>query len=142
MSEYLFAYGTLRAGLAPPEMADAVGQLRFIGPARVRGRLYDLGQYPGAALDEAAASFISGEVFELPRGSNLLNLLDAYEGFDAADHQASLFIRTKTRAALFDGSQLECWIYVYNRIPAAASFIASGDYAEWLRDRQVQYREW
>jgi gamma-glutamylcyclotransferase (GGCT)/AIG2-like uncharacterized protein YtfP len=138
MSEYLFVYGTLRPAVAPPEVADAVSQWRFIGPARVRGRLYDLGQYPGAALDEAAASFISGEVFGLPQDSNLLNLLDAYEGFDAADHQASLFIRAQTRAALSDGSQLECWIYVYNRTLAAAPLIASGDYVEWQtakRDR-------
>ena len=130
MSKYLFVYGTLRPALAPPEMIGAVHQLRPVGPAKLRGRLYDLGQYPGAIPDAASDTFISGEVFELPEDPNVLASLDAYEGFDPARPRESLFVRTETLVTLSDGRGLTCWIYLYNRIPTAAPLIAGGDYAE------------
>jgi gamma-glutamylcyclotransferase (GGCT)/AIG2-like uncharacterized protein YtfP len=47
-------YGTLRPGRAPAAVAAVVATLRPLGAARVRGRLYDLGAYPGAVPDSGA----------------------------------------------------------------------------------------
>jgi gamma-glutamylcyclotransferase (GGCT)/AIG2-like uncharacterized protein YtfP len=130
MTEYLFVYGTLRPEIAPSEVADVVNQLRTVGPASVRGCLYDLGEYPGAILDASAETMIAGEVFELPDGKVILARLDDYEGYDANDPETSLFVRIKCAAALSDGRQFESWIYVYNRWPEQMSLIADGDYAK------------
>jgi gamma-glutamylcyclotransferase (GGCT)/AIG2-like uncharacterized protein YtfP len=48
MSAYLFAYGTLQPGLAPPDVALLVARLMPIGEGLARGVLYDLGRYASA----------------------------------------------------------------------------------------------
>ena len=53
MKDYLFAYGTLAEEHAPQEIAGTVTQLRYVGQGFVFGRLYDLGEYPGAVLISA-----------------------------------------------------------------------------------------
>jgi gamma-glutamylcyclotransferase (GGCT)/AIG2-like uncharacterized protein YtfP len=129
MTEYLFLYGTLRPAKVAKEAADIVRRLRRVGPARVFGRLYDLGEYPGAVLDSLARTSIRGELFELPNDPYILSALDKYEEFDK-DNGKSLFVRKKTNVEVSDGRRLESWIYVYNRDPGDARVITSGDYSE------------
>ena len=129
MSEYLFLYGTLLPDQAPAEIAAILKSLRRIGPARVRGRLYDFGEYPGALLVPSSKTIIQGEVFELPSTRATLKALDQYEEFDPTNTEASLFIRTKTRARLTDGNQVDCWMYVYNDDPGTAPLLADGNYS-------------
>ncbi|MGD0796306.1 MAG: gamma-glutamylcyclotransferase family protein [Acidobacteriaceae bacterium] len=112
MEERIFLYGTLRPGHAPWEIADAVSRLRRIAAGTVRGRLYDLGSYPGVVLDDAAAE-VRGEVFSVP-DEETLRRMDAYEGYLPDDAAASLFARVKTLATLEGGAQQSCWVYVYN----------------------------
>jgi gamma-glutamylcyclotransferase (GGCT)/AIG2-like uncharacterized protein YtfP len=126
MSDFLFLYGTLLPGLAPPEIALAAVQLRFAAEGFVRGRLYDLGHYPGAVLDPAAEHRIRGALFTLPEDPAVLRALDAYEEFDPAAPELSQFVRVRTIATLAAGGALECWIYVYNRDVRAARMIESG----------------
>jgi gamma-glutamylcyclotransferase (GGCT)/AIG2-like uncharacterized protein YtfP len=130
ITEYLFLYGTLLADGAPDEVIGALKSLRRIGPAHVRGRLYDLGEYPGAILAPSSKTLIRGEIFELPATPAILKTLDDYEEFDAANKEASLFIRTKAKAKLQDGSQVDCWIYVYNDDPGTAPLLADGTYSK------------
>ena len=125
MSEYLFTYGTLRPGRAPAEINAVMAKLRVVGAGRVRGLLYDLGAYPGAVLDPAAAEF-EGTVFELPDDPEILHQLDAYEEFDPAAPQATLFVRELHAVTLDSGGTLMGWIYVYNRDPAGAPIVAGG----------------
>src|SRR5579871_961031 len=77
MCRYLFAYGTLQPGLAPPEIAPLVARLEPLGPGSIPGLLYDLGEYPGAILDPASPRTIWGTVFKLPADPTLLVQLDA-----------------------------------------------------------------
>ena len=125
-SQYLFVYGTLLPELAPLKMADTVGRLKLVGAATVRGRLYDLGDYPGARLEGGGR--IHGRVFEIEPVRELLKIFDAYEGFSRKQFAHSEFVRKKCRAVLGDGSRIGCWIYEYNRQPGSAKMIASGDY--------------
>ncbi len=126
--DYLFVYGTLRSELVPPHLRQILNESSRIGTGTVRGQLYDLGQYPGAQLDASAETLIVGEVFALLESRPALAVLDYYEGFDPADPEASLFIRTKCQVELNDNRQLECWIYVYNQPLVSAPLIISGDY--------------
>jgi gamma-glutamylcyclotransferase (GGCT)/AIG2-like uncharacterized protein YtfP len=113
MPEPLFIYGTLHPDRAPAEIADAARRLTSIGPATICARLYNLGAYPGAVLDEAAPP-IPGELFAVPDDATLARL-DWYEDYRPGDPDSSLYLRVQTTATLSDGSQRTCWVYVYNR---------------------------
>lgn len=116
--ELLFVYGTLRSrGSAAARMAPA----RLLGAASYRGRLYDLGRYPGAVSSNDPADVVRGELFALRSpAASLLAELDRYEGPE--------FRRVRTRVRLDGGSLLESWIYLYNREVAHLPRVASGDY--------------
>jgi gamma-glutamylcyclotransferase (GGCT)/AIG2-like uncharacterized protein YtfP len=112
--QILFVYGTLRPGHAPREIAAAVDQCTVIGIGTVRAHLYDLGNYPGIALDDTAPA-VPGIILQLPEDATVLTQLDAYEGFYPNDPATSLFLRVTTTVTLADGSTTTCWVYVYNR---------------------------
>lgn len=126
---YVFAYGTLHPGRAPAEIADIVCRFGIVGKGTVPGTLYDLGAYPGAVLNERSQRRISGTVFRLPKGDDVLSRLDAYEEFDPGALERSLFIRRLCSVQLSDGAILPCWIYQYNRSAEDATIIESGTYA-------------
>jgi len=131
MKEYLFLYGTLLPEYAPDEIAREVRQLHHVGCASVRGRLYDLGQYPGAILDASTGMKIYGQLFVLPTDQRILHALDTYEGFEPSNTKSSLFIRQNATVALSDGRTVQCWVYVYNRDPGTAPLVSGGDYAKF-----------
>ena len=128
MTHHLFVYGTLSPRHAPPEIAATVRRLRPVGAASVRGRLYDLGEYPGAVLSKNSRSLIRGEVFELPGDQSTLTSLDNYEGFEPAKPNSSLFVRRTWPVTLDDGTRLRCWVYVYNGNMKRAQPVRSGRY--------------
>lgn len=130
MREYLFLYGTLMPGECDNEVAPIVKRLRPVGTARVPGRLYDLGEYPGAVVDPSADTSVRGELVELPRNQAVFDALDRYEEFDPLNPSKSLFVRKKARVTLADGRKFESWIYVYNRHPGDAPLVQGGDYSK------------
>lgn len=89
--EYLFLYGTLLVHGGPDDVAGALKSLRRVGPAHIRGKLYDFGDYPGAIVAPTAKRLIRGEVFELPATPTTLKALDEYEEFDPLNEEQSLF---------------------------------------------------
>jgi gamma-glutamylcyclotransferase (GGCT)/AIG2-like uncharacterized protein YtfP len=125
---YVFVYGTLLPGLAPPVIADVVRRLRVVGPATVPGRLYHLGAYPGCVVDGACEGVIHGQLLEIPDDPAVLERLDWYEGYAAHDDAGSLFLRVVCEATLADGSQVRSWVYVYNRPVTPARLISGGRY--------------
>lgn len=69
----VFVYGSLKRGEFNHKV---LGESKFIGKTKVRGRIYDLGHYPGAKLSEDGE--IHGEVFDVD--NETLNRLDRLEG--------------------------------------------------------------
>lgn len=124
--DHLFVYGTLRSSQAPPKLHELLAPLARLGTATTPGVLYDLGPYPGAVFGGDAQ--IVGEVLELPDDSELLAILDDYEGFDANDLQGSLYLRVRRTVILADGRPLECWAYSYNGDLTGRPMIPGGDY--------------
>src|SRR5206468_137962 len=112
MRDYLFIYGTLLPGHVPPEMAATCRRLRHVGPATARGRLYDLGPYPAAILDDG--HLMHGELVEVDHPQTWREL-DQYEGCPRPGDGSGLFQRVRTTAVLQSGGVVDCWIYVYNR---------------------------
>jgi gamma-glutamylcyclotransferase (GGCT)/AIG2-like uncharacterized protein YtfP len=123
----LFVYGTLRPGHAPAAVAACVDRCACAGAARAPGRVYDLGNYPGAVLDPACGQLVHGQLLEVPDDATLRRL-DLYEGFDPADPADSLFVRTTCDVTTDDGRTVRAWVYVYNRDVAAARIVPGGRY--------------
>ncbi len=120
MSLPLFIYGTLHPDRAPREIAPVARRLKPLSVAIIRGRLLDLGEYPGLILHDPLDSSapdpptVPGELFEVPDLATLA-ALDRYEDFRADDPATSLFLRVEAQVTLHDGQTVMCWVYVYNR---------------------------
>ena len=93
---------------------------QFICSARIPGRLYDFGRYPGAVRSNEAEDWLHGELHRLD-DLELLPVLDEYEG--------SEFIRATAPAQTLDRGTIDCWIYWYVG-DATGRLIPSGD---WLQ---------
>jgi gamma-glutamylcyclotransferase (GGCT)/AIG2-like uncharacterized protein YtfP len=137
MKDYLFVYGTLLPDQAPHELRADIARLKPISAGSMPGRIYDLSDFPGAVYDRFAQTCVHGQVFELPNDNRPLSRLDEYEECVLGQPEASLFIREKRPIALPDGSQLLCWVYLYNRDPGKSPLIPSGDYSEWTAAQQA-----
>jgi len=122
----LFVYGTLRRGFAPHKYLGRAS--RFLGAASIRGRLYDLGEYPGAVASDLPGEEIRGEVYELRDLDNQLKVLDELEEFDPERPEKSLFVRRPVQVKLGSGEQIKAWVYFLPRRPRNARLISSGDY--------------
>jgi gamma-glutamylcyclotransferase (GGCT)/AIG2-like uncharacterized protein YtfP len=125
MADYLFVYGTLLPGAGPAGLRALTARFRPVGLATVRGRLYDLGAYPAAVLDDPAGTII-GHLLEVPDDPVTWRALDEYEGCDPQDPAAGLYRRERCSAKLDDGRQVNCWVYAYNGRVDARQAIASG----------------
>jgi gamma-glutamylcyclotransferase (GGCT)/AIG2-like uncharacterized protein YtfP len=126
----LVLYGSLRHGQPDFHRLALDKALDWLGPCEVRGRLYDLGPYPGFSPE--GRSLVFGDLFAI-RDSAALDRLDAFEGYVADDPLGSLYLRR--RIALHRPSG-EAWIYVYNGVLAAAPAVGSGDWLDYLRTRR------
>ncbi len=132
MTLLLFVYGTLLPEIAAPEVLPIVKSLDLAGIGYVRGTLYDLGNYPGAVLNEDAKSWIIGRVYRLPELS-LIRFFDSFEDFNPSDKSVNLFIRQLTKVQMDSGDVKQCWIYTYNHRMSFCPVIESGDYLGYLR---------
>jgi gamma-glutamylcyclotransferase (GGCT)/AIG2-like uncharacterized protein YtfP len=116
----LFVYGTLRAASGHPMHSRLGAEADFLGAGTYRGRLYDLGTFPGAVASRSNLERVQGEIYRLREPARTLRMLDAYE--DKAFRRARATIR---RA---DGLAIRCWIYLYDRSLTRFPLIASGDF--------------
>jgi gamma-glutamylcyclotransferase (GGCT)/AIG2-like uncharacterized protein YtfP len=100
----LFVYGTLRRGFRN-KYADLLhANARFLGNARMRGRLRQFDNYSGAVPSDQPGEYISGELYQL-EDPTILRTLDEYEG--------SEFERIQVKVSLDDGQMLETWVYIF-----------------------------
>jgi gamma-glutamylcyclotransferase (GGCT)/AIG2-like uncharacterized protein YtfP len=131
---YLFAYGTLRSEFDTEFARNLKKHATRIGPARVRGLLYDLGEYPALVLTPSSDEWVHGEVFRLEEASRILPELDDYEGCGPNDPQPHLFERAPATVELDSGRSLTSWVYVYGHPIRGERKIPSGDF---VRDRDM-----
>lgn len=129
-----FAYGTLRrdSRRLPRELLG--GAVR-VGVATYRGRLYELGWYPGAVPSSDPHDRVRGDVYRLPdeEAPGILGALDRYEACAPGDSAPHEFRRVRAVVDIAGQGPRACWIYLYAGPLVGLRRIASGDF---LRARE------
>jgi gamma-glutamylcyclotransferase (GGCT)/AIG2-like uncharacterized protein YtfP len=122
----LFIYGTLLPGLRlQAEMHGA----ESLGPAKVAGRLVDVGRYPGLVHGEGE---VLGAVYRVS-GAQLARL-DAVEDMVPGERAASQYWRERVPVLHGALAGQSVWTYVYNRPVDGLKPIAHGDYRRYIRE--------
>jgi gamma-glutamylcyclotransferase (GGCT)/AIG2-like uncharacterized protein YtfP len=121
----LFVYGTLRRQSRHPMARLLAERATFLGEAKTRGRLYDLGRYPGA-VPSTNEDWIFGDVYDLGEDMALLTELDAYE--IAESPQPAFFDRQSVEVIRPPDVRETAWIYWFVGPMPHAVLIASGHY--------------
>ena len=97
----LFVYGTLMRGFRNHALLEGC---TYVAPARTRGRLLDLGSYPGLLQD--SESWVNGEWYRIPnaRLDATLARLDELEGYTGRPGApANLYVRRRVELENFGG---------------------------------------
>ena len=127
---HLFVYGLLKSGSTnghgEPERARLNREATLLGPASIRGQLYDLGSFPGLVDSDDGRDLVHGEVYLLRTPAETFLWLDDYEDYFAHDLARSLYAREMRPVLLSTREALKAWVYVYVSSREAATRIASG----------------
>jgi len=125
-SSYLFVYGTLL-----DEANEFAVYLKenciFYKEGKFKGRLYDIGEYPGAIVESGNDAFVYGSIFILNDTQSILKILDDYEGVGEDESQPNEFIRKLLTIETAD-KPIKCWVYLYNLPVDGLRQIVSGNY--------------
>ena len=116
---HLAVYGLLIPGQGAFEAFGLDRALAPAGACRIRGRLFNLGGYPGLV---PGAGTVHGQLFRI-QDPACLKRLDAYENYDPADPRGSEYLR---RPLKLIEPEVMAWVYVYNRTPPLGRRIADG----------------
>lgn len=125
-NNYLFVYGTLL------DDKNEFGiylknHCSFYAKGRFKGRLYDIGEYPGAVADEDSPGYVYGSIYIMNNEIEILKVLDDYEGVGGDQEQPNLFVREVIEVET-DVKKLACWVYLYNLATDNYPQILSGKY--------------
>ncbi|SAK77076.1 AIG2 family protein [Caballeronia hypogeia] len=136
--QYVFVYGTLRAGevndIGCAAERHGIAAPEWLGAAHVQGRLFDFGTYPGLVIDDAGAP-VRGDVYRIEDA--LVPVLDeienVYPGVEGLFRSHRLHVEVNVEGRK---DRMDCLIY-----PVAAAAveglprIESGD---WVAHRTTR----
>jgi gamma-glutamylcyclotransferase (GGCT)/AIG2-like uncharacterized protein YtfP len=136
-------YGTLLRDVAPrirdPELKRRArgarqGLGRLLGDCRIRGRLVDLGEYPGLVPDSETT--VRGELYELPFGGSgsqelrsfraAIAAIDEFEDVNPDNAATGEYVRRYVE--LDFPEKWSAWVYVLNRPPPQGKAVDSNDW--------------
>jgi gamma-glutamylcyclotransferase (GGCT)/AIG2-like uncharacterized protein YtfP len=134
-TRYLFVYGTLMSGargaLGQEQRVRLARESDSLGPASLpHGRLYDLGEYPGAAPSGSDDDIVHGEAVLLADPQASLAWIDDYEGVIAGNEDRNEYDRVVCQVRLAGGETFDAWVYLLRRVPGLDRLIPSG---RWMR---------
>ena len=136
ISNYLFVYGSLRSGFRSPVYEYISRFFDFAGNAKVKGKLFDLGPYPGG-VPTNDETFVIGELYQIRNEAEFnwaIAQLDDYEGVKAEEGEPALYRRELVNVYL-DNEVITAWIYWYNGDVTGKPVITSGDLLEYLKSK-------
>ena len=127
MSTFLFVYGTLRRHSLHPMARRLAEAARHVGAARIAGRLYNLGRFPGLKAPRTSEDWVQGDVYDL--GENFERTLKEMDAYEDAEAPTS-YQRQLAAVELDDGSSVAVWVYLHLGHVQEEQFIPSGSYEE------------
>lgn len=130
MTDLLFVYGTLRRDLGNGNFHLFARSARYVGHARARGLLFDLGAYPGFVTTAKRDCWVRGEVYAIANPQATLALLDEYEGCGPKHSQPWEFVRVRSSVTLDSGRYVGVWIYAFAGSVVGRPKVESGDYLQ------------
>ncbi len=133
----LFVYGSLRSGFHHPMYEYISRFFTFIGNAKVKGKLYDMGTFP-AGLPATDDHYIVGELYRIREPHEFswaIGQLDDYEGVAAEADEVQLYRRELTEAYV-DGQTIPAWIYWFCCDVSGKPLIPSGDMMEYMNQKK------
>ncbi len=131
INDLLFVYGTLL--IDDNEFATYLrNNSRFYSTGFIKGKLYDVGTYPGLIINTNQDYPITGTIYQLNNAGEVLKYLDPYEGFGDDQEQPYLFIRELAAIETANGD-VDCWVYLYNLSVEGLHLITHGDYMAYLK---------
>jgi gamma-glutamylcyclotransferase (GGCT)/AIG2-like uncharacterized protein YtfP len=133
-AQVLFVYGSLLQELLSPTHRQLLQATTFLGRGCFPGRLYELGNYPGAILDESSPVMVRGQLLLLP-DDEILKALDSYEGCSVVDPLPHEYSRTRITILLDNHDSLLAWTYLYILPTEKLIEIPGGDYLLWRRNK-------
>ncbi len=129
----LFVYGSLLSGLNQPAFEYIRKYFSFVGAAKVKGLLYDMGTYP-AAMPDTGNNYIIGELYELNKAEEFswaFGQLDDYEGINSEEDGSTLYRRDKADIYL-DNKVVSAWIYWFCGDVTGKPVVSSGNVADYF----------
>lgn len=133
----LFVYGSLRSGFHHPMYEYISRFFTFLGNAKVRGQLFDMGTYP-AGVPASGEHYIIGELYRIKEPHEFswaIGQLDDYEGVAAEADEVQLYRRELTEAYINEQS-VTAWIYWYCGDVNGKPVIPSGDMMEYIASKK------
>ena len=126
-SALLFVYGTLLNH--NNEFAVYLKEhSHFYANGKVKGKLYDIGEYPGAVLDDSD-KYIYGVILQIEDPEVVFSEIDDYEGYGDEQPEPNEFIRISTD--IETASEIvHCYTYVYNLPVDGLEKIEGGRYVK------------
>jgi len=134
---HLVVYGSLRSGFHSSAYEYISRFFNFIGGAKVKGKLFDMGSYP-AAVPVSEDAFVTGELYVIKDDSDFswaIGQLDDYEGVNVESDEMQLYRRELTDVFI-NNEITPAWIYWYGGNVSGRPEIVSGDLMEYLQHKE------
>jgi gamma-glutamylcyclotransferase (GGCT)/AIG2-like uncharacterized protein YtfP len=128
MSEFIFAYGSIKSTFEPDTMFQAISEMvKIYGEGKFKADLYLIEEgYPAMILNPDSDIWVHGQILEILDSEKLLPILDTYEGHIPGNTFDSEYIREKINVILPNKKTLSCWAYIYVEAIYYLSLIPSG----------------
>ncbi|TVO77739.1 gamma-glutamylcyclotransferase family protein [Sedimenticola selenatireducens] len=125
---YLFVYGTLLRAIGHPKQSYITQYCHFHSPGKLRGKLYDIGRYPGVVPSTHTNDWVHGELYQIRQEKPLIQLLDEYEGCSHHFADPHEYRRVLLPIERSDGTIQSAWVYIYTHDTTHLKPILTGDY--------------
>ncbi len=128
--EHLFVYGTLRKAFENDILRPILPYIKFQGIGFLKGKLFDLGEYPAVIESSSDSEKVKGEIYEIKDPEIVFNVLDEYEGVNDVTAEYS---RRKKIVSFTKGKRIKSWVYIYNQsFHSKLNQIKDGDYLAFI----------
>lgn len=133
---HLFVYGSLRSGFRSPAYEYISRFFTLVGEGKVKGKMYDMGEYP-AAVPTEEDKFIIGELYTIKNEHEFswaIGQLDDYEGMTIEPGEPQLYVRGLADVFIHN-TTVQAWMYWYNGDTTGRPVIASGDILDYIKNK-------